>query len=243
MLGYARTKGVSTSGFNVLDYGCGEGAIVKLLRINGVNCFGCDIYYEGASYSDVKDDLISLGYIQVIDEQSELPYPTEYFDVIIANQVFEHVRDFENTINRLIKCLKRDGIIYLHFPTKEVLREGHIGIPLAHRFSKDSKLRYYYVLFLRYMGLGYFKKDKSPKLWTKDALQWIDTYCYYRRNNEVRRMLENYFVIKNVEIDYIKYRAKSPALNALFSIKVLKNFYEGLFRLLGFNAYELRLKS
>jgi cyclopropane fatty-acyl-phospholipid synthase-like methyltransferase len=35
------------SGARVLDYGCGAGLIVKLLRKRGLDAVGCDIFFEG----------------------------------------------------------------------------------------------------------------------------------------------------------------------------------------------------
>ena len=37
----------NSEGLKVLDFGCGNGEIVELLRNNGINSYGVDIYFQG----------------------------------------------------------------------------------------------------------------------------------------------------------------------------------------------------
>ena len=79
--------------FRVLDYGCGAGQIVGLLRDRGLQAFGCDVFYEGGDYSnDVPPALRSQ--IRRM-QQGTIPFEDHSFDVVISNQVFEHVSDME----------------------------------------------------------------------------------------------------------------------------------------------------
>ena len=54
----------------VLDYGCGAGEIVGLLRIGGVNASGCDIFYGGGDYSPVVAPELRDGIIRRIEGDS-----------------------------------------------------------------------------------------------------------------------------------------------------------------------------
>ncbi len=47
-----------------LDYGCGNGEVVKLLRGAGVNCLGVDTFYEGSEYPIKEDYLFKTGIIK-----------------------------------------------------------------------------------------------------------------------------------------------------------------------------------
>ncbi len=69
--------------------------VVSLLRDSGIDCVGCDVFYEGSADAAAAktQELIRAGHIRYIMESGELPYPAETFDVILANMVFEHVRD------------------------------------------------------------------------------------------------------------------------------------------------------
>jgi 2-polyprenyl-3-methyl-5-hydroxy-6-metoxy-1,4-benzoquinol methylase len=56
-------------------------------------------------------------------ENIELDLPEEYFDVIICGDVLEHLIDPWNTLKKLYKHLKPDGIIIISVPN---IREYHI---------------------------------------------------------------------------------------------------------------------
>jgi SAM-dependent methyltransferase len=227
--------------FRVLDFGCGNGEIVELLRESGIDCFGVEVFYEGANYSVKDHDLYKAGIIKHIDEMGDLPFPERYFDVIISNQVFEHVRDMQGSISRLDRVLKSDGLMYLHFPTLDTVKEGHIGIPLAHCLTKGSKFRYYYTLALRCLGLGYFKGDKSPTQWTTDQLQWIDTYCFYRSLGDIKTILAAKYRVRHNELQYIRFRgAKNRLISFITRIEPLSELYQRIFRRTAFVALELR---
>jgi len=57
----------------------------------------------------------------------------------------------------LNRVLKPGGCMLSIFPSRDVLREGHIGIPLAHRFARGSRARLLYTWALRRAGLGTWK--------------------------------------------------------------------------------------
>jgi SAM-dependent methyltransferase len=227
----------------VLDYGCGKGEVVRLLRNAGIDCIGCDIYYSGSEGVDspLLQDLLEQGHVRPIEESEELPFPQGSFDVILANQVFEHVEHLEATLQRLERILKDDGQMCLHFPTLEVVREGHIGIPLVHRLSRNSRFRFHYTVMLRRLGFGYRKGEESPKDWATLQLNWLDTYCFYRPWRTLRRTFEEKFTVQHSELEYIRYRARNrKVLTRLLEIPVARWFAERLFRRVAFTAVVLK---
>ncbi len=56
-------------------------------------------------------------------ENLELNLPSEYFDVIICGDILEHLIDPWNTLRKLSKHLKQDGIMIISIPN---FREYHI---------------------------------------------------------------------------------------------------------------------
>ena len=230
----------------VLDYGCGSGQLVTVLRRAGIDCVGCDVYYEGGSDATgeierIRDELLGSGAIRHIPEEGNLPFEAGTFDVIVSNQVFEHVRDLPVTLARVRRVLKPDGRMLLHFPSREVIREGHIGIPFAHWLRPGSSLRMQYALALRRLGLGYFKGDKDPRQWTEDALRWIDEYCFYRPYHAIRAELDPWFTVEHLELPYIRFRsAGHPLISVMAGINPLGPLWERLFRRLAFMALLLR---
>jgi len=76
-----------------------------------------------------------------------------------------------------------------HFPSRELIREGHIGIPLAHRLPR-GRLRTAYTATLRRLGFGILIGAKPsgelpPREWARRTLDWIDRYCLYRPYREI----------------------------------------------------------
>jgi SAM-dependent methyltransferase len=233
----------STGDGRVLDFGCGAGEVVRLLRSEGIECYGADVFYEGAG--DRGDPLVSPmvenGFVREIGPDGRLPFEDDSFDLIVSDQVFEHVEDLEAVLDELDRVLRPDGRMYHHFPSKEVLREGHIGIPLAHRLPR-GRLRAGYTHLLYRFGFG-THRDGRPTAsgWVAWKLDWIDRYCVYRPYRALRRSFDRRYVVTHREIDYCRFRAGGrPVLERLLGVDALIPIYERLFRRLAFMALELR---
>ena len=100
-------------------------------------------------------------------------------------KVFEHVEDLDGVLVEIGRVLKQDGIMLSLFPSREVVREGHCGIPFGHRFRKDSKLGYLWLLAFRKLGFGTYHGQKTPEQWAKDFMEWLHAWCYYRPRAEI----------------------------------------------------------
>lgn len=236
------TKQDDYKNLKVLDYGCGRGEILSLLLKEGIDACGVDIYHCGPSEEVLNSDLYKTGKIKIIKNGERLPFDDNLFDLIISNQVFEHVADINFVISELSRILKKNGKMYHHFPSKEVWREGHIGVLFSHWLPKFSKIRYCYIYFFRLLGFGYNKNGLSKKDWARKSFDYLNNYCYYRPYKDLKKIFSEYG-IKHQEIEYIKYRGQNNIiLKKLVKIKFFKNFYQRLFRKLAFMVIELRKK-
>ena len=223
----------------VLDFGCGNGALVTLLRDHGFDCYGVDAFYGGANFDDVRaGTLVRDGIIRATDSNGTIPFDDESFDLVLSNQVFEHVHDLATSVREVHRVLRSDGRAYHHFPSREVLREGHIGIPLAH-WLPPSRMRYWYATALRGLGFGYNKGALSITEWTRRGLDWIDEFTCYRPRGEVERVFGEHFEVRHNELEYCRFRASgAPILESILEISWLASLYERLFQRLGFMALE-----
>jgi cyclopropane fatty-acyl-phospholipid synthase-like methyltransferase len=118
---------------NILDFGCGLGVTVQLLRDKlDLNAVGVDISadFEKTEYLH-KCDLKDLQSI----------YPSGHFDAIYSVEVFEHVRNPRQILCELKALLKPGGKILLNTATQECIqnydpemtyidpiRRGHVSI-------------------------------------------------------------------------------------------------------------------
>jgi len=204
----------SASDAKALDYGCGAGELIAAARTFGLDCIGVDTFYEGGSY---REDARAKGLLgSVIFElvDGRIPQPDQCFDVIFSNQVFEHIDDFELPLQEIHRVLKPGGVFINAFPTRDVWREGHCGIPFAHRFAKRSHFpRYFYVRALRALGLGYNTAGKSGATWSADILSWLDAWTFYKSKDSVLAQFSRYFEVNLFDADYFAFRLEQrPAL-------------------------------
>jgi SAM-dependent methyltransferase len=179
-------------GGKMLDYGCGDGTIVNLARAKGVDAYGCDVFYEGGDYStQIKPDEFGKTIFRM--ENETIPFGADVFDLVISNQVLEHVQNLDHVLSEISRVLKPGGSVLSLFPDRGVWREGHCGVPLLHWFPKRSRTRVYYAEAFRLAGFGYFTSGKPPRLWAEDICKWLDDWTFYRPYDEIRELFERHF--------------------------------------------------
>ena len=200
----------------ILDYGCGKGDIVEEGRRRQLKIYGVEAFYGGSTIREVVKDKGLLGGAIVELDDGRIPFPDYYFDLVVSNQVFEHVPDLDQVLTEISRVLTSIGKLLCLFPSQDVIREGHCGVPFAHWFPKDTYYRYYWLLLLRKLGFGHHTGEKSSREWAKTFFDWLNTYTYYRSKREIEPMFLKYFdSISHIEDDYISYRLKAINLRGL----------------------------
>jgi SAM-dependent methyltransferase len=200
---YARQHG----GARVLDFGCGAGRVVQAGLAAGLEMAGADVYYGGSKTRVEAEQSGLLGSAIREIRDGRLEFDNETFDLVVNNQVMEHVEDLDATLAEIHRVLKPGGAVLSLFPSRDVFREGHIGIPFAHRMGRGSRFRLLYTWCLRSLGLGTWKEEAPTcRQWAVDKLAWIDSYTHYRPRREIRASFERYFVNEHRESEYIRYR-------------------------------------
>jgi SAM-dependent methyltransferase len=90
--------GFSTgSPLTLLDLGCADKYLEPATKLE-------DWFYNGLDYTDVDFEI------------GRLPIESNSIDVIVSLAVIEHIRDPENFISEILRCLKPGGLIYLSTP-------------------------------------------------------------------------------------------------------------------------------
>src|SRR5262245_15671579 len=154
----------------VLDFGCGAGEVVHAARGAGLRCYGADVFNRrNEALRKIAARGLS-GSICVIEDHRS-PFQSATFDMVVSNQVFEHVFDLDASLAEIRRVLKPGGLLLSLFPSGEVWREGHCGVPFVHWFDRQSRLRLPYMLAARSIGLG-AKTAGRPAL--KRALDALD---------------------------------------------------------------------
>ncbi|WP_211844558.1 class I SAM-dependent methyltransferase [Neoroseomonas eburnea] len=124
-------------GGRFLDFGCGRGGLLEAALAQGFDAFGVDV-------KNAEWDMFSLGVrvpgrVALFSPDASLPFADGSFDVVTANQVFEHVPEPEKALAELRRVLTPEGILLALFPVRETWVEPHLGAPLVHRLPEGSK--------------------------------------------------------------------------------------------------------
>jgi SAM-dependent methyltransferase len=115
----------------ILDFGCGSGKYVKELRDHGYQAFGCDIKMKDEENVDTRF-MLQSNILRSIDQKYyKLPFEDNIFDLVISDQVFEHVKNYSETISEIARVLKPDGLCLHIFPSRYSPIEPHTYIPLS----------------------------------------------------------------------------------------------------------------
>ena len=114
-------------GARILDIGCGLGVYVRKFREFSDEVCGIDIdakrLREGAKTTPGL--MLSVG--------EHLPFPSETFDVVVLNEVIEHVHDDQATMAEAFRVIRPGGHIAIYAPNRLYPFETH-GIYLGKRF-------------------------------------------------------------------------------------------------------------
>lgn len=226
----AKSSELNKANGKILDYGCGKGNIVKEGLERGMDIYGVEAFAYGSG-TNIKDyiannEQLSKRIREIDIQDNKIPFPDNYFDLIISNQVFEHLPDINAPLSELKRVLNSDGKLLLIFPAKNSIREGHCGVLFAHWLPK-SQLRYYWLLLNRSLGLcrGKNNKRKTNKKWAASFNDWLVDSVTYRSIDTIHKDLSNYFSsIQHIEDDYLAFRlnrVNRKILGKLTSIPIL----------------------
>lgn len=120
----------------IVDVGCGTGETVYYLMESGYDAFGCDLRFK--SWEDsAQSDLIRNGRLRLIGgtEQKKLPFDDDFADIVLSDQVVEHIEDLDSFFREIARIGKPGSISMHYFPSENKPIEPHVRIPLATKFQ------------------------------------------------------------------------------------------------------------
>ena len=118
------------SALRILDFGCGRGDVVGTLCLEGWDAFGVDVVPEYIAIGQAF--LESAGFpLEKVSLASTFE-PKEMFDVIISEQVIEHIDDLDAAVAFMASVTAPGGRGLHVLPSRWSLIEAHYKIPTAH---------------------------------------------------------------------------------------------------------------
>ena len=108
----------------ILDIGAGSGSDLLLVKSNNptVQLYGVECYPEYQEMLRVKE--ISVVGLNI--ENERLPFENESIDLIICNQVFEHLKEIWWTMHEITRVLKVNGKLIIGVPNLASLHNRFI---------------------------------------------------------------------------------------------------------------------
>lgn len=107
----------SVTGKRVLDLACGTGYGSALLAQAGAEVTGIDISPEAIRKAKSRYGA-NINFI--IADCYDLPFANGSFDVVVANEMIEHVEDHDGLIKEAVRVLTDDGLFLVSTPNKPI---------------------------------------------------------------------------------------------------------------------------
>lgn len=116
---------VPLEGVRFLDVGCGIGTYVKRMGEIAKWSAGIDISEKRLRESSVPNLVAAVS--------ERLPFKDGSFDLILLNEVIEHVRDDRATLQECLRAVRRGGHVVIYAPNRLYPFETH-GIYMGKRY-------------------------------------------------------------------------------------------------------------
>ena len=94
----------------ILDVGCGSGDFLLLMKSLGMKCYGIEPGSFNDDFAKYNKLNIKRGSLE------EIKFPSNFFDVITLNHVFEHVKSPKEVLKELKRILKPNGDLIIGIP-------------------------------------------------------------------------------------------------------------------------------
>jgi SAM-dependent methyltransferase len=183
---------INTERLSVLDLGSGEGGTAKVFSENNfVVSFDLSLLrlqrqitfviskegsYPTEKSSTINESRFPSEFIPISSgfEMTEpklangnalqLPFSDQTFDLIIIQDVIEHIVDVKDFYSEIKRVLKTNGLIFLSTPNKlsmfNFFSDPHFGLPIVALLNRESIKKY----FLKYLRKDDYKRNDLAQL-------------------------------------------------------------------------------
>lgn len=162
-----------------LDIGGSAGFTAKVMSPFVKKIFIIDIDKKALDFGKNKNYAKNI--IYKVDDAMNLHFKDNSIDIVVCNQVYEHVPDSQKLMSEIYRVLKKDGLCYMGVGNKYSFIEHHYKLPFLSWFPKSVSN-----LYLRLMKKGTFYYENHLSYWGLKKLFFnftIDDYTINIINN------------------------------------------------------------
>lgn len=116
------------SSLTCLDLGCSVGIISRILAENFKEVIGIDVDRQALQKAKQMNKKKNIKF--ELSKQKMIPLENSQVDIIVFNQVYEHVEGPDYLVDEMYRVLKPTGAIFFGARNKYSLWDGHYPIPL-----------------------------------------------------------------------------------------------------------------
>jgi 2-polyprenyl-3-methyl-5-hydroxy-6-metoxy-1,4-benzoquinol methylase len=217
----ARRLNKTSQDLRVLDYGCGRGETVAYLRRYGYECYGVDIeplYIENAQVYFSSSIPTRFPVVSLLRDGRSV-FPDDFFDVVVTDQVLEHVSDIETVVAEFKRIMAANAAGLHIFPSAFSFIEPHMFLPVVHWMPKGTT-RHALIRAMLTLGMGapYFEHLSTADRATV-FFRFSVTDTFYRTSSELTALFNrNGLISREVVREKLLYRGGFTAKVVAFPI-------------------------
>lgn len=224
--------GVPRHEFRVLDFGCGRGQSVALLRRQGWQAYGLEVDEQWIRYAEPglrEAGLYEPGLLRIGKNAGGPGFDDGFFHLVYSSSVFEHVLDLPAAVGDITRMTTAGGWGYHWFIGRWSPVERHLDMPLVHWLPKN-RLRWCMVAAAVLAG----KEPGWKAVAAMDFWQRVNVYYDYSVRETIYRPVtayQNAFIDagQQVELEVLNHpRLRGSRLSALNQIPGGKRMLEAL---------------
>jgi SAM-dependent methyltransferase len=171
------SKFIKCEQLNILEIGSGEGGTASI--------FSKDNKFISLDLSLLRLHRQQDSIIRINADANKLPFQHSLFDLIILQDVIEHLPSNNGLLHYLSAFLNKEGLIFLSTPNRfsllNILSDPHFGLPLISVLKRKQIKKYF---------LPLFRKDDSSR---NDIAQLLSL-------NELKTISNDYQIILNTKL-------------------------------------------
>lgn len=182
----------------LLDAGCGEGRLLQFLAhvmpefspVSDWELFGFDVVDSTSRRPDFPEATVRRlseavpcqpwqDRIRAVPQAGPWPFPDDSMDMIVSNQVLEHVVDAAAFLQQVRRVLAPGGVCINVFPLADALYEGHLLVPLAAQVRGFEQRAAWLRLMYR-LGFGASGKRAGGAAMADQGSDYVHFATHYR---------------------------------------------------------------